>query len=120
MLKGRTVTILRQKFAALVFCLPIALALPPAAQGQTTMNAGVIMEKMPPNERLPFVAGIVEGLAYARYLRDDKQVKGINCIYAWFYDKKDRIQDIYQAFNRFKEHMPGAIVATMVAKECGN
>jgi len=53
-------------------------------------------------------------------VKDNKQVTGMGCIYDWFYKKQDRIQDIYQAFNRFKEHMPGAIVATMVAKECGN
>jgi len=98
----------------------MALSVPDAATAQTTMTAGVVMEKMPALERIAFVAGVVEGLAYARYSKDGKQTAGMSCIYSWFYDKKDRIQDVYQAFNRFKEHMPGAIVAAMVAKECGN
>ena len=108
----------RKTAASLALCLvsmPFAF---PQAQAQT-MTAGVIMEKMPQAERFPFVAGLVEGLAYARYARDSKQTKGMKCIYDWFYGKQDRIQDVYQAFNRFKDHMPGAIVAAMVAKECG-
>lgn len=84
------------------------------------MTAGVIMEKMPQADRYPFVAGIIEGLAYARYVKDGKKTDGMGCIYDWFYKNKGRIQDIYQAFDRFKEHLPGTIVATMVAKECGN
>jgi len=119
MLKREVAQRVRKTAAAVAVCLA-SLPLVPSHTLAQGMTAGVIMEKMPANERVPFVAGIVEGLAYARYVRDSKQVTGINCIYAWFYDKKDRIQDVYQAFNRFKEHMPGAIVATMVAKECGN
>ena len=101
-------------------CLPATMSLPSAANAQTTMTAGVIMEKMPQADRYPFVAGIIEGLAYARYVKDGKKTDGMGCVYDWFYKNKGRIQDIYQAFDRFKEHLPGTIVATMVAKECGN
>jgi len=104
----------------LAICVPVAIALPGAGTAQTTMTAGVVMEKMPQSDRYPFVAGIIEGLAYARYMKDNKQVTGMGCIYDWFYKKQNRVQDVYQAFNRFKEHMPGAIVAAMVAKECGS
>ena len=120
MLKGNTATAFRRKLAPLVICLPITLGFSTTAPAQTTMTAGVIMEKMPQADRYPFVAGIIEGLAYARYVKDGKQTDGMGCIYDWFYKKQGRIQDVYQAFSRFKEHMPGAIVAAMVAKECGN
>lgn len=117
MLKGVAAWKVRKTVAAVAVCLASLpfVATHAVAQG---MTAGVIMEKMPQNERYPFVAGIVEGLAYARYARDNKQVTGMGCIYKWFYGKQDRIQDVYQAFNRFKDHTPGAIVAAMVAKEC--
>ncbi len=107
----------RKAGAALAVFLASLPFVPSQARAQD-MTAGVIMEKMPQNERYPFVAGIVEGLAYARYARDNKQVTGMGCIYKWFYGKQDRILDVYQAFNRFKDHTPGAIVAAMVAKEC--
>lgn len=83
------------------------------------MTAGVVMEKMPVPERVAFIAGIVEGLAYARYAADNKQTTGMGCIYHWFYGKRGRSLDVEQAFTRFKDHMPGTIVAAMVAKECG-
>lgn len=117
MLKKVIARKVRKTAAGMAVCLASLPLVPAEAQAQD-MTAGVIMEKMPSNERYPFVAGIVEGLAYARYARDNKQVAGMGCIYKWFYGKQDRIQDVYQAFNRFKDHTPGAIVAAMVAKEC--
>jgi len=118
MLKRVATWKVRKAGAAMAVCLA-SLAFAPSQAPAQGMTAGVIMEKMPQNERVPFVAGIIEGLAYARYVRDGKQTAGMGCIYDWFYKKQDRIQDIYQAFNRFKDHTPGAIVAVMVAKECG-
>ena len=109
-----------RKTAAGVAVFLASLPFVPSQARAQAMTAGVIMEKMPQADRYPFVAGIVEGLAFARYVKDGKQTGGMGCIYDWFYKKQDRIQDVYQAFNRFKEHMPVAIVATMVAKECGN
>ena len=118
MLKRVVAWKVRKAAAGLAVCLAPLPFVSSQALAQD-MTAGVIMEKMPQTERYPFVAGIVEGLAYARYARDNKQVSGMECIYKWFYGKKDRIQDVYQAFNRFKDHTPGAIVAAMVVKECG-
>jgi len=118
MLKKEVAQRVRKTAATVAVCLASLPFTPSQAHAQD-MTAGVIMEKMPENARVPFVAGIIEGLAYARYARDNKQVTGMGCIYDWFYKKKDRIQDVYQAFNRFKDHTPGAIVAAMVAKECG-
>lgn len=108
----------RNALAVLTVSFPFVVSQPVAAQ--TTMTAGVVMEMMPQADRYPFVSGIIEGLAYARYVKDGKKTDGMGCIYDWFYKKKGRIQDIYQAFDRFKEHLPGTIVATMVAKECGD
>lgn len=100
-----------------------ALALPlatlPAGAGATDFTAGVVMEKMDTKQRFSFVAGVVEGLAYARYAKDGKQTNGMKCIYDWFYEKDDTTQKIYAAFDRFKDYLPGAVIAALVEKECG-
>lgn len=82
------------------------------------------MQKMKSEERFPYIAGVVEGLAYARYLRDGKQPAGMTCIYDWFYKGKDgkssddNITTIYAAFGRYPDYPPAAIVEVLLDKAC--
>jgi hypothetical protein len=84
-------------------------------------TAGFVMENMDRPERYTYVSGIIEGLAYARYVADGKQAGlGMRCIYEWFYDDSTHRQEtIYAAFERFPDHTPGAIVAALAEQECG-
>lgn len=84
-----------------------------------TMTAGVIMEKMDGRERYTYVAGVVEGIAHARFIKDNKDTKGRACINAWFYDDKDTIQKIYEAFQKYPGVLPGAVVGALAATKCG-
>ena len=77
------------------------------------------MTKMSANDRYPFVSGIVEGLAHARYIRDGKKTAGRACIYAWFYDDKATLQKIYEGFRRYPNALPGQVVGTLAAVKCG-
>lgn len=90
-----------------------------AEPAQTDFTAGVVMTKMESQQRVAFVAGVVEGLAHARYMRDGKSTTGRSCIYGWFYDKQDRIDEIFEAFNRYPDALPGHVVGTLAATECG-
>ncbi len=87
--------------------------------GATDFTAGIVMQKMDEKERFNYLAGVVEGLAYARYIKDGKKVDGMKCIYQWFYDKKGTTGKIEAAFRRFNDYLPGAVVAAMADKECG-
>ena len=91
----------------------------PSYSKATDFTAGVVMTEMEQSDRLPFVAGIIEGLAYSRFIKDGQQTDGMGCIYDWFYEADARIMQIYQAFESFPEHLPGAVVAAMVERECG-
>ena len=46
--------------------------------GATDFTAKAVMEKMQAGDRYPYVAGVVEGLAYARYSRDGKKTEGMD------------------------------------------
>lgn len=94
------------------------MCLTSAAQAQV-MTAGVIMDKMNVDQRSGYLAGIVEGLAFARFAKDGSEEPGMKCIYQWYYDDKETLPQIYQAFDYFKDDMPGAVIAAMVEKECG-
>jgi len=95
------------------------------ANDNTPMTAGVVMERMEVRERYGYIAGIVEGLAYARFRKDtlaagSKDERGMQCIYDWFYaDKEAMFVRIGQAFTKYPEHFPSTLIAVMVKKECG-
>lgn len=113
MLNGKCLRYIRNA----AFALPLATL--PMKADATDFTAGVVMEKMTSEQRSAYLAGVVEGLAYARYAKDGKQTDGMKCIYDWFYEKEDTLQKIHAAFDRFKDYLPGAVIAAMVAKECG-
>ncbi|WP_439629982.1 hypothetical protein [Shinella sp.] len=82
-------------------------------------TAGIVANEMKAEERYPFMAGIVEGLAYARYAANGKDTAAMRCIYDWFYENKERPHEILVAFKRFPDYTAGAVVAAMLTKECG-
>lgn len=82
-------------------------------------TAEKVMKDMKPAERYPFVAGIVEGLAVARYFKDGKKMNGMECIYDWFYDDKQTIDTVYAAFGRFPTYPPGSIIYSLTRQKCG-
>lgn len=84
------------------------------------------MEKMEASARVPYISGVIEGLASARYQRDNehlegdnKTVAGMKCIYAWFYDKPGKLDLIYAAFGKYPSYPAGVIINLMVRKDCG-
>lgn len=77
------------------------------------------MEKMEAKERYAFVAGIVEGLAMARYMSDGKKPEGMKCIYDWFYENPETIRTVYAAFEKYPDYPPGTVVDVLTRKTCG-
>lgn len=106
-------------FAALPLLAPVSVA------SATDFNAGTVMEKMAPNERAPYVQGVIEGLAFARYQRDNahaegdtKTVAGMKCVYDWFYQKPHTLDMIYVAFGKFPNYPPAAIINSLIKQDC--
>lgn len=94
-------------------------------QQGTAMTAGALMERMDPNQRFVFMSGVVEGLAYARFVRDTKQsgtkeYLGMHCIYDWFYDNGvEQIDHVEAAFAKYHDQTPAVVMTAMINKECG-
>lgn len=105
----------RGYISAILALLPLT---GPAAA--TDLTAKVVMEKMEAEQRAPYVAGVIEGLAYARYERDGKKTEGMKCIYDWFYEKPNTLNLIYVAFGDYPEFTPGAIIGALTRKHCGD
>ena len=85
------------------------------------LTAGVVMDKMSQDERHGYVAGVIEGLAVARYNRDKPDGTGSGCIYDWYYkDSKERwLKTILPTFTKHSDKTVGAILYVLTKKECG-
>lgn len=97
--------------------LVVTLAASPAFS-QTEFTAGVVLEKMGPGDRYTFIAGIIEGLAHARYEADGRDTAGRSCIYRWFYEDKSAIDHIEEAFARYPDRLPGSVVGALIQMRC--
>ena len=91
----------------------------------TDFTAGVVMQKMPAEQRIVYIQGVIEGLAYARYDRDNKHlqgnaktVTGMKCVYDWFYGKEKPMDMIYAAFGKFPSYTPATIISAMIEESC--
>lgn len=113
MLQRNTANIVRSGALA----LPILFA--PLSATATDFRASRVLNDMSTVERAAYLAGVVEGFAYARYTKDGKQADGMTCIYDWFYQNDETPQAILTVFKRFPDYTPGAIIAAMLEKECG-
>ena len=111
--------------AAAASAFLLSLGITHAANADTAMTAGVLMERMKPADRYIYVSGMIEGLAYARFLRDSatngsKDERGMKCIYDWFYEGGDTAQDsIEAAFRLYADYSPSVVAWAMIKKECG-
>ena len=107
-----------QLFTAILF--PLMLGVENAAQAEK-LNAGVVMDKMTSEQRVSYVSGVIEGLAYARFVRDKPSEKGMKCIYDWFY--KDNAElwktKLFPMFDRHRDKPVGVILYVLAKKECG-
>ncbi len=83
-------------------------------------NAGDIMNKMNDDQRTGYLAGVVEGLAYSRWLRDNPSNVGMKCIYDWFYNGGIDLQrSIDSWFDRHPDKPAGPLLFVLIKKECG-
>lgn len=82
-------------------------------------NAEKVMKEMSSEERTAYLAGIIEGLAVARYHKDGKKKDGMGCIYDFFYKDKQNLRVIHEAFDKYPTYPPGSIIDVLTKRKCG-
>lgn len=89
------------------------------AVAEQRLTAGAILEKMPAEERFTYLAGLIEGLAHARFIMsgNDQTVK--RCIFDWYYKTPQNRRKIEAAFKRYPEHGAAPIVLALTKPVCG-
>ncbi|MGE0282747.1 MAG: hypothetical protein AB7P20_19340 [Rhizobiaceae bacterium] len=92
---------------------------PLAYAADADLSKHSMMGKMKPAEWYPFVAGIVEGVAFHRYTAAGKDAGVMNCVYDWFYKTDGTLDAIYSAFGKFPDFPPAAVVDALAKRKCG-
>jgi len=86
----------------------------------SALNADAVLNKMTAQEQNAYLAGVVEGLAYARFLQDNPSITGMQCIYEWFYDGDVETSRRIDAWlERHLDKPVGALIYVLVKQECG-
>ena len=93
----------------------------PRISHSKTINAGFLLKKMNSDQQVSYITGVVEGLAYSRYLREKPSQKGMKCIYSW-YAEGDRVKKwkrIDAWFSRHPDKPIGVLLYVLIKKKCG-
>ncbi|OXT01965.1 hypothetical protein B7H23_03235 [Notoacmeibacter marinus] len=100
--------------------LGLALSLLAGTQANA-QSAGDVLDKMTPEQSTSYINGVVEGLAYARWLQDKPDRTGMACIYDWNYgdDAKANSRRLIAWLERHPDKPVGALVHTLIKKDCG-
>lgn len=91
-----------------------------AARG-TELNAGFVLNKMNVDQQVSYVAGVVEGLAYSRYLRDKPDQSGMQCIYDWYGKNTGKVQisKMDAWFAKHPDKPVGVLLYVLIKQDCG-
>jgi hypothetical protein len=85
------------------------------------LTADDVMNKMTAQERSSYFAGVVEGLAQARWVADKPNTDGMQCIQNWYYGGgESNLRKIHTFFERHAEKPAAALLYVMIKQECGD
>ena len=107
-------------YATLGCVLGLNMAITGPAQA-VEINAGYVLNEMSPDERVSYIYGVVEGLSYARFLRDRPDESGMLCVYNWLGQDTDnenwRKMRVWLA--RHPDKPVGVLMHVLIKQECG-
>ncbi len=84
------------------------------------LDAGFVLNKMETKEQTFYVTGIIQGLAYARFLRDRPNEEGYKCMSEWLNKgRKAHWRKILTLFERHREKPPAVLLNVLIRKDCG-
>lgn len=85
-----------------------------------SLDAGYVLKEMNSDQQFGYIAGAIEGLATARWVKDKPNDTGLKCIYDWFYKSGELKWNILeQVLNKYPDQKVGAILYALTKKDCG-
>ena len=104
----------------LAIIFPMVMGSTINAANARQLDAGFILNEMEPKQQHSLVIGIVEGLAYSRFLKERPDESGMTCVQNWIYkDTVMRWKEINVFFRKHLAKAPTVLLHHMIKKECG-
>lgn len=105
--------------SSFVFAMILGVTLNNTSPAQA-FTANEVVNSMSERERSVYLAGIVDGLAQARWIADRPDQVGMSCIYNWYYQGGDTTQaTIRQWFSRHLDKEANGLLYVLIERECG-
>ncbi len=92
------------------------------AASAESLNAGFVLNKMNGDQQVSYIAGVIEGLAYSRYLNDKPSEVGMQCVYDWYAKNTGSARKRKTMTAFFKRHADkpvGVLLHVLIKKQCG-
>jgi len=100
---------------------PLAMVATAQSAQAVEFNAGYVLNEMSPDESVSYIYGVLEGLSYARFLRDRPDESGMLCIYNWLGQDSDNTNWLKMEawFSRHPDKPVGVLMHVLIKQECG-
>jgi len=106
-----------KQLSAILLCSGVFASFGNAAQAIT---ADDVLNKMNADQRFGYISGVIEGLAFARWAKDQPDSTGMNCIYDWYYQGGEERSNQVDTWLRKNLDKPvGALLYVLIKKNCG-
>lgn len=84
------------------------------------LSADDVLNKMTSDQQTAYVAGVVGGLAYSRFLQDRPDTNGMACINNWYYGSGTAKWDLIETwFARHLDKQAEPLLYVLIKRECG-
>lgn len=108
------------RFAVRAKALGAALAMALVPQNALAIDANDVLTKMSRDHRIGYINGVVEGLTFARWLKDRPDTTGVKCIHNWYYGDPAKSGKVtLQWLERNPDKTVGLLMHALIKKECG-
>ena len=103
--------------SAILLCCSVLASFGGVAQALT---ADDVLNKMNSDQRFGYISGVIEGLAYARWAKDQPDSTGMNCVYDWYYQGgEERSNQVDTWLHRHLDRPVGALLHVLIKRDCG-
>ncbi|WP_297339184.1 hypothetical protein [Pseudophaeobacter sp.] len=85
------------------------------------LTAREVTENMSSDAQFAYISGVVDGLAFARWLAHDRDDTGMQCILDWFYrsDQRERFNARMDWFEQHPDQQVSTLMYALIREECG-
>ncbi len=106
-----------KQLSIIITVLMLGVASPAQAE---KLNAGFVLNNMGAKEKVGYISGVIEGLAYSRFLRDRPNEDGMICINRWINkDGTKRWKKMEALFARHADKSVSVLLYVLIKGECG-